>query len=169
MLRLALVLVVLAAPLALADAERQSAIGTHAGNGGVGFGGTEVSFGDGLVGQWQGFDWNATAGTRTLGLSWAASTPPIPWADYDLRLYRPGTFADGIVDDTELLAQASTHPGGPHTESLTYTVATGVYAVVVVPYQAQDEEFTLTSSAGDLTYVGFIPSFRTPPATVRLG
>lgn len=144
MLRVAVVAAILLTPFAVADSETGSGLG--------------FDLGLVKVGQWQSYNWTVTAGTRTLDLSWAASSAPFPWADYDLRLYEIGAAADNVYLDEEMLAESDAHPGAPHTEQIVYALpVSGVYDVVVIPWQAQDETFTLTSSAGTLAFLGQSP------------
>lgn len=109
------------------------------------------------VGDWQAYGWNVGAGARTIDLSWGASTFPIPFADYDLRLYRIGSLDDGTLTDDELLANSHQH-GGPTPEHIGYTIPlAGEYVIAVLPWQAQGEVFSLTTSAGSYTFVADAP------------
>lgn len=168
MLRVALLSLVLFSPYALAspDSIFGSGVGMRVGSGGAGLGSVGVEFGESYVAVWQAFWWNATAGARTLDLSWVASPPPMA-ADYDLRLYKPGTLDDNQVKDTEILAASQTRAFSPRTERITYTVPTaGLYVVMVMPVQAQDERFTLASSDGDLAFAAEVPAFQSPRVVI---
>lgn len=105
-----------------------------------------ADLGDTSVGEWHVY-WLATGGgATTLSLTWVTSV--FPFADLDLRLYRPGALDDGALTDDELMADSSQR-GGAH-ESITHGLAGGQYVVAVVAWQAQNERYTLTSSSGDL-------------------
>jgi hypothetical protein len=132
-LALALVLVAAALPVAGADSESQRAVG--------------MNLGYVQPGTWCVY-YYTTAGPSTLSLTWQQGM--FPFADYDLRLYRPNALQDGALEQHELIAESSQHPYAHHSEHLAVDLAPGTYTVAVAPFQAQGETFTLVASPGDL-------------------
>lgn len=131
------------APLAAADSRTGSTYGMNGG----------------LVqaGVWDVYTFDKVGGTSTatIRLTWDASL--FPGADYDLRLYRPGALADGVLRDDELVTAAETRSFSTREEVITRTLADGKYVVAVVPFQAQGERFTLSADPGWLNVAGRAP------------
>lgn len=123
-----------ALPLAAADTERGSGIG--------------MNLGFVQPGTWDIYRFITAGGTVQLDLTWAASL--FPFADYDLRLYRPGALDDSTLTDNELLAE-SWNRGGTF-ERITIPLAANTYVVAVAPFQAQNEQYLLKSNTGDLQF-----------------
>lgn len=99
--------------------------------------------------------WNAWAfetgagGSFSISLTWA-ETGVFPFADYDLRLYEPGALDDQQFEQSEQVAESSAHPYAHHSEAMNVALAPGRYWIAVVPFQAQGEQYTLTTSGGTL-------------------
>ena len=114
----------------------------------------------GLVapGVWDAFDFATSGGAIVITLDWE-EPGTFPFADYDLRLYRPGSLADGDLSDNELMAESSQHPYAHAAERIDASIAPGTYVVAVAPFQAQMETYTLTANPGTFgdmtTLVGF--------------
>ena len=85
-------------------------------------------------------------GSATFSLTWEESVA-FPFADYDLRLYRPGAFDDQYLEPRELVAASEQHPYAHHSEAFSHAGPAGRYWLAVVPFQAQMETYTVYSSA----------------------
>lgn len=126
-------------PLAGADQESGSSVG--------------VNLGYVSPGVWNLYTFATPGGPVTLTLSWQQPLA-FPFADYDLRLYVPTALDDGSLVDSELIAQSSQHPYKHHDERIDTPVGAGTYWVAVVPFQTQNERYTLTANPGDLQFAG---------------
>lgn len=126
--------VTLAFPAAMADTERGSGVG--------------MNLGFVQPGTWDIYHFATSGGAIQLDLTWASSL--FPFADYDLRLYRPGALDDNTLTDDELLTHSS-NSGGTF-ERINAGLAAGTYVVAVAPFQAQNEQYTLRSNVGDLRF-----------------
>ena len=126
------------APLAAADEAEDATVG--------------LNLGYVAPGLWHVYAFDTPGGALSLGLTWVESGV-FPFADYDLRVYRPGSLAnDEELDDAELLAESSQHPYTTHSEALSLSLAPGVYDVAVVPFQTQMERYTLSAAPGTLAF-----------------
>ena len=138
---LALVLVLAPAllPQATADQYQDATIG--------------VNLGVVAPGIWDMFYLHSAGGILDARLTWL-EPEHFPFADYDLRLYQPWAFDDQNFDDSELVAQSSQHPYAHHSERIVSPIGTARYLLVVAPFQAQLEKYTLDTSMGSLEYAG---------------
>jgi len=131
-----LAVLLLLVPLAAADSETGRTVGLDLGNS--------------SVGSWDVYQFGISGGTTVLSLTWAGSQFPIPFADYNLFLYPPGSFDDNSLANNERLAE-SWHGGGFQPESINRVLPAGTYWVAVAPWQTQGETYTLWSNTGSLT------------------
>lgn len=130
-------------PLAGADSKSGS---TYGANGGFAY-----------AGVWDVYTFDKVGGTSaaTIALSWDASL--FPGADYDLRLYRPGSLDDGVLRNSELVTANETRSFTVRDTAITRTLAEGRYVVAVVPFQTQGERYTLSAEPGWLRFEGRAP------------
>lgn len=100
-----------------------------------------------MPGIWDAFEFATPGGSVTITLDWD-EPGTFPFADYDLRLYRPGALANNELSDNELLAESSQHPYEHQAERLDVVLSAATYVVVVAPFQAQMETYTLWADPG---------------------
>lgn len=136
---LALALLLPLAPLAEADEERRSSVG--------------VNLGYVAPGLWQLYRFASPGGVVDTSLTWVPPTL-FPFADYDLRIYEPWAMDDGRLSDHELAAHSSQHPYQHHSERIVVPLGVATYWIAIVPFQTQNEPYTLTTNVGDLQYAG---------------
>ena len=98
-------------------------------------------------GLWDVWAFDAPGGPIAFSLTWQ-ETGVFPFADYDLRLYKPGAMSDQQLLDSELLLESSHHPYAHHSEHIDANLAPAQYWVAAVPWQTQGELYTLDASAG---------------------
>lgn len=116
-----------------------------------------VNGGYAYAGVWIVYEFDKVGGTSpaVFDLTWEKSL--FPGADYDLRLYRPGSLDDGVLRNSELLNASETRSFATRHESLARVLPEGKYVVAVVPFQTQGERFTLSAEPGWLNLAGRAP------------
>lgn len=132
-----LVPLALLVPFAAADSEMGASFGLDLGNS--------------SPGAWDVWQFDVGSGGVTLSLSWTPAQTPIPYADYNLFLYPPGSFNDFTLANNDRIA-AAWHGQGFQPETISVPLAAGRYYVAVAPWQTQGEVYTLTSSTGSLNF-----------------
>lgn len=112
-------------------------------------GGVGMNLGYVDVGLWDlwYFDKVDGASWATFHLTWEGS---LLGADYDLRLYPPGSLDDGALDEPAL-AWSEARAFSPRSEGFSLSLPEGKYVLAVVPYQAQGERYVVTADPGWLT------------------
>lgn len=115
-LALALAIVPSLVPLAAADTERGSGVG--------------INLGLFAPGTWDIYHFSWPGGTEDIRLS--SAQPPVFFADYNLYLYAAGSLADGVLADSERIAQSVLPGSSPERIVVALAPATN-YAVAVAP------------------------------------
>jgi hypothetical protein len=102
------------------------------------------------VGAWDLFEVDAGGGVLSISLDWGKGLVPFG-ADYDLRLYPPGSLDDGVLDENPVAVSERRSFNEGH-EGIDAALPPGRYVLAVVPWQAQGETYVLRAN-GSLTVV----------------
>lgn len=148
MLRAAtLVLALALVPVAAADQSQDATVG--------------LNLGVVAPGLWDIFAFHSPGGAVDVTLTWVEPAL-FPFADYDLQIYQPWANDDGDFDDHELVARSAHHPYAHHSERALVHLAQARYWIAVVPFQAQLEKYTLTTSTGALDFEESVFGYQNP-------
>jgi hypothetical protein len=102
------------------------------------------------AGAWKLYEVWTGGGHLVLTLDWQKGLVPFG-ADYDLRLYPPGSLDDGVLNENPVAVSEQRSFTAGH-EGIDVIVPAGSYVLAVVPWQAQGETYTLRAN-GAITVI----------------